>query len=91
MDVLGSTFVPLVCDVLTLMATNNLRGLLERHGIYQAQLARESGVSPGAVNRYVNERRSPSPVTAARLAKALSDLVGDSFLPEDLFPQLRRT
>ena len=69
------------------MATNTLKSTLVGEGIKQAELARESGVAAGTVNKVCNKKLAVSPTTQNRLVGALNRKVGnEKYRAEDIFP-----
>jgi len=58
--------------------------LRERHVIGQAELAREAGLSPGALWEIENDRRKPRPATVRKLAGAMSALSGKVIEPAEV-------
>jgi transcriptional regulator with XRE-family HTH domain len=69
------------------MATNNLKSTLVREGIKQAELARDSSVSSGTVNKVCNGRLTVAPTTRHRLVGALNRRIGsEKYRTEDIFP-----
>jgi transcriptional regulator with XRE-family HTH domain len=62
-----------------------VREARERRGLSMAEVARASGLSPGAVSRIEHGERSPGAATLARLARVLGvepgRLIGDGGVP----------
>lgn len=58
----------------------NLRVTMEETGVSQAELARETGLSTGAIARYVSGERSPKAYHVGKIAEVLrvrtDDLLG---------------
>lgn len=67
------------------MAKNCLREKLDDHGVSQADLSRESGVSTGTINRVCSNKRTPAPRTKSRLVQGLNDLSKSSYGVNDIF------
>ncbi len=76
------------------MLKNQLRAILEREGITQANLIKQSGVSASTVGRVANNKRSISATLKSRLVNSLNKLrdkglrdkdyqLGEVFLDED--------
>ena len=59
-----------------------LSAILKSRGMSQADLAAASGLTPSAINRYVNGNRVPSIEVAGRICAALG--VGPEALMEEL-------
>ncbi len=68
------------------MATNKLKDTLIKQGIKQVELAKESGISEGTINKLANNKRTPAPTTMNRIVKALNKLSSVSYKVEEIFP-----
>jgi transcriptional regulator with XRE-family HTH domain len=64
---------------------SNLREIREREGVRQTELSKKSGVSAATIRRAENGR-VPSPVTQAKLVRALSALAENQYEVEQVFP-----
>lgn len=51
--------------------SGTLEELLECYGMDQSQLAKESGLSKGAINNYIHGRRAPSVFAVINIANTL--------------------
>jgi transcriptional regulator with XRE-family HTH domain len=71
------------------MATNQLRQVLEENGVRQTELSQVSGVSVSLISKIVNNRRTPSPTTIAKIIRGLSKIAGNEVPPESIFPNSR--
>jgi transcriptional regulator with XRE-family HTH domain len=67
-------------------SSNNLRRLLEKHGVRQTELSSKSGVSVSLINKIVNARAQPSPITMAKIARGFSALVSTEITVKSVFP-----
>ncbi|MCX6224698.1 MAG: helix-turn-helix transcriptional regulator [Bacteroidia bacterium] len=65
------------------MATNRLKEVLEKEGITQTQLALGSGISIGSINKWVNQKRNPSPTMQSRISKTINKILGDDLYQND--------
>jgi transcriptional regulator with XRE-family HTH domain len=71
------------------MATNGLRNALEANGVRQTELSQASGVSVSLINKIVNNQRTPSPTTKAKIARGLAKIVGTEIDVAAVFPNSR--
>jgi len=69
------------------MAKNDLKKILQKEGILQAELARKSGVSAGTINRLCSKKRAVTPTTQAKIIKALNQLTDKKYGVYDIFPE----
>lgn len=68
------------------MAANRLKYVLEHEGIRQSELA-GGGVSVSTLNKIVNNKRTASPTTNAKIVKALNARIGhQKYAVKDIFP-----
>jgi transcriptional regulator with XRE-family HTH domain len=75
------------------MATNALKNVLVNEGITQTELARESGLSAGAINKFCSGKRTPSPTTKNKIVKTINRLpkkTNNNYDVGDIFPKRRR-
>jgi transcriptional regulator with XRE-family HTH domain len=64
---------------------SNLKEIREREGVRQTELAQRSGISAATIRR-AEHGRVPSPVTQAKLVKALNALAETDLTVEQVFP-----
>jgi transcriptional regulator with XRE-family HTH domain len=64
---------------------SNLKEIREREGIRQSELARKSDISVTTIRR-AEGTRWPSPVTQAKLVKALNALAETEYTVDEVFP-----
>ncbi len=67
------------------MGENHLKEVMEKEGVYQAELARKCGLSVGTVNRACNMKRSLAPTTRHKIIRALNDLSGNNYDHDEIF------
>jgi len=67
------------------MATNSLKDKLNKHGITQVELSKESGRSIGLINKVCNKKITPSPTTKYKILNALNKLSDENYTIEDIF------
>lgn len=68
------------------MATNKLKEIIVNEGITQTELAKESNLSDGTINKICNKKRTPSPTTMNKIVKALNVLSKNSHDVKNIFP-----
>jgi len=68
------------------MATNNLKQILIREGITQAELSRISTLSVTTINKVVNQKRTVSPTSQHKIIKALNQISGKNYEVGEIFP-----
>lgn len=68
------------------MARNNLMKILIEEGIKQSQLAIETGISQGTINKIANQKRSGSPTTRHSLVNGINKISRKNYSHENLFP-----
>jgi transcriptional regulator with XRE-family HTH domain len=82
----------MVVGIMTL--GNGLRTLREARGWKQTEVARILAVTPGTINKYEHDGRTPDPVTLGRLADlygaTVDQLLGRTKTPIELDPELVR-
>ena len=72
------------------MATNNLKKILTKEGISQVELAKESTLSDGTINKICNQKRTPAPTSMFRILNALNKLLEkEKYQITDLFPNYK--
>lgn len=65
---------------------NSLRNILDSHGLSQTELAAESRVSLGTINKLCNNRISVTLKTQNRLLISLNRLAGKKLTIDEVFP-----
>lgn len=68
------------------MASNKLKDTLVKLGVKQVELAKESGVSEGTINKIANNKRTPAPTSMNRIVRALNKLAQENFRVKEIFP-----
>lgn len=72
-----------------MVANNNLKDLLIKEGISQVDLAKESDLSEGTINKISNQKRTPSPRSMFRILNALNRLAEKTYKINDIFPNYK--
>ena len=67
------------------MANNCLKDKLDSHGVSQADLSKETGVSTGTINRVCSKTRTPAPRTMSRIVQGLNKLSKSEYGVSDIF------
>ena len=67
------------------MANNCLKEKLDSHGVSQADLSKESGVSTGTINRVCSQDRTPAPRTKTKIVNGLNKLSESKYEVADIF------
>lgn len=67
------------------MANNCLKDKLDSHGVSQAELSRETGISTGTINRVCNRKRTPALRTKSKIVNGLNTLSSQSYTTEEIF------
>lgn len=67
------------------MANNYLKEKLDSHGVSQADLSKEAGVSTGTINRVCNKKRTPAPRTQSKIVHGLNQLSKSKYSVGDIF------
>ena len=57
------------------MIANKLSEILTKNGIYQAKLAKESGLNSGTINRYCSNKQQPSLVSKNLITNTINRLI----------------
>jgi len=68
---------------------NNLKQILDYHGLSQVQLSTASNVAVGTVNKACNMRYDPATKTKRRLVIGLCALTGKKISIKEIFPLLK--
>ena len=68
------------------MASNNLKKILTKEGVTQAQLARACGVSAGTINKIYNQKRTCAPKTNHKILKGIQLITGKKIDFKEVFP-----
>jgi transcriptional regulator with XRE-family HTH domain len=73
------------------MATCNLKSILDKEGISQADLARKTGIASGTIYKYTGESRTPSLRTANKIVKALNSFpnISKQYELKEIFPTVK--
>lgn len=68
------------------MATNNLKGILEKNGIMQTELAKVVDIAPGTINRICNKKYKAAPTTQNKILLGVNKLSGKEYSLTEIFP-----
>jgi transcriptional regulator with XRE-family HTH domain len=74
-----------------IVISNHLQSMLEKEGIKQSELSKESGVSGSTINKLANNRLIVTKTTQNRLIIAINKMRNKTYSPEDIFPSNRST
>jgi len=71
--------------------SNNLQAVLEKEGIKQTEMSKESGVSGSTINKLANNRLIVTKTTQNRLIIAINKIRNKTYSLDDVFPSNRST
>ena len=71
------------------LAKNNLKSILEKEGITQAELAKVTSLANGTINKTCNQKYDPAPTSKHKILNGINKLADNDYVVQDIFPAVK--